>query len=56
MNQKLINYLTFKANQYLRLTGADLTPEEAEIWIGSEILAKSDLVKGWVAEFLVASA
>ena len=51
-NTQAIEYLTFKANQYLRLTGEDMTPEQAEIWIGSEILSGSELIKGWVREYL----
>lgn len=51
-----INFLTFKANQHLRLTGLEMTEAEAKEWVGHQLKNPTPLAQNWIKEMIAAGA
>ena len=50
------DYITFKANQYLRTSGSTMNREQSEAWLIFQVRNKTELLKGWMREAIAAGA
>ena len=54
--KKIINYVTFKANQHIRTNGLKMTEAEAKEWVGHQLKNQTTLAKNWIKEIIAAGA
>ena len=54
MSNELMNYVTSKFTQYLRINGMELSEQEVKDFTKAQIEGKTDLLKGFIREAIAA--